>query len=139
MTNAKTQNRKANTFDFLGFTHFCTKSRKGFFILGRRTSKNKFTKKCKEMTKWLKAVRNTAKPKEWWGILKAKLRGHFQYYGVSGNYDSIEAFYKHTIRMLHKWLNRRSQKSSMNWVNFTKYMECYPVPKPKIVHNFYTL
>jgi len=139
MTNAKNQNRKTNTFDFLGFTHFCTKARKGFFILGRRTSKNKFTKKCKEMTKWLKAIRNTAKPKEWWGVLKAKLRGHFQYYGVSGNYENIKAFYKHTIRMLYKWLNRRSQKSSMNWENFKKYMEYYPLAKPKIAHNFYTL
>jgi RNA-directed DNA polymerase len=137
--NAKNQNRRSNTFDFLGFTHFCDKTRKGFFKVGRKTSRKKFVKKCKEMTDWLKNVRNTAKPKEWWNTLNSKLRGHFQYYGVSGNYKSINAFYKHTVRVLHKWLNRRSQKSSMNWKNFNKYLECYPIPKPKIVHNFYTL
>ena len=137
--NAKKQSRRANTFDFLGFTHFCDKTRKGYFKVGRKTSKKKFVKKCKEMTAWLKSVRNTAKPKEWWDILKSKLRGHFQYYGVSGNLESIKAFYKHTIRVLHKWLNRRSQKRSMSWINFSKYMESYPIPEPKIVHDFYTL
>lgn len=137
--NAKKQNRRANTFDFLGFTHFCDKTRKGFFKVGRKTSRKKFVKKCREMTDWLKNVRNTAKPKEWWNTLNSKLRGHFQYYGVSGNYESINAFYKHTVRVLHKWLNRRSQKRSMNWDNFNRYLECYPIPKPKIVHNFYTL
>ncbi len=137
-TNAKQQKRNANTFDFLGLTHYCGKARKGFFQLGRKTSKTKLVKKCKAMTVWLKKIRNKMKPKEWWDTLKAKLRGHFQYYGVSGNYDSLKAFYNHTMRMLHKWLNRRSQKSSMNWENFNKYMRCYPVPKPRIVHNFYT-
>ncbi len=137
-TNAQSQKRKANTFDFLGFTHYCGKTRKGFFQVRRKTSKNKFVKKCKAMTVWLKKIRNQMKPKGWWDTLKAKLRGHFQYYGVSGNYDSIEAFYNHTMRVLHKWLNRRSQKSSMNWENFNKYMGSYPVPKPKIVQNFYT-
>jgi RNA-directed DNA polymerase len=136
--NAQSQKRKANTFDFLGFTHYCGKTRKGFFLVKCKTSKTKLAKKCKAMTRWLKSIRNQKKPKEWWGILKAKLRGHFQYYGVSGNYDSLETFYNHTMRVLHKWLNRRSQKSSMNWADFNKYMECYPVPKPRIVHNFYT-
>jgi hypothetical protein len=94
--------------------------------------------KCKEMTEWLKKIRCFKKPKEWWETLRAKLRGHYQYYGVSGNSNSINAYYKHTMRMLHKWLNRRSQKQSMTWANFQRYMKCYPVPKPKIVHNFYT-
>lgn len=137
--NAKKQKRRSNTFDFLGFTHYCDKTRKGHFKVGRKTSKKKFVKKCKDMTVWLKGVRNAAKPKEWWETLRSKLRGHYQYYGVSGNYESIEAFYKHTIRVLHKWLNRRSQKHSMSWANFTRYLECYPIPQPEIVHNFYTL
>ena len=137
--NAKRQKRCASTFDFLGFTHFCDITRKGWFKVGRKTSSKKFVKKCKEMTVWLKSIRNAAKPKEWWNTLNSKLRGHFQYYGVSGNYENIKAFYKHTVKMLHKWLNRRSQKKSMNWENFNKYLECYPISKPKIVHNFYTL
>lgn len=136
--NAERQKRRPNTFDFLGFTHFSDKTQKGGFKLGRKTSRKRLISKCKEMTDWLKKIRNCKKPKEWWETLRAKLRGHFQYYGVSGNYRSIEAYYKHTIRMLYKWLNRRSQKNSMNWADFNKYLKCYPVPRPRIVHNFYT-
>jgi len=137
--NAKKQKRPANTFDFLGFTHFCDKARKGFFKLGRKTSRKKFVNKCKEMTIWLKKIRNKMKPKEWWETLNSKLRGHYQYYGVSGNYKGVDAFYKHTVRTLHKWLNRRSQKHSMSWENFNNYLICYPIPTPRIVHNLYTL
>jgi len=135
--NAKLQNRRANTFDFLGFTHYCDKSRRGNFKVGRKTSRKKYSAKCKEMNAWLKAVRNQVKAKEWWKILTAKLRGHFQYYGVSENYDGIARFYKFTIRMVRKWMNRRSQKRKMSWDRFTEYLEHYPLPKPKIVHSFY--
>ena len=137
LENAKLQNRRANTFDFLGFTHYCDKSRKGNFKIGRKTSRKKYTAKCRAMNAWLKAIRNQVKTKEWWKILIAKLRGHFQYYGVSENYDGIARFYKNTIRMVRKWMNRRSQKRKMSWDRFTKYLEHYPLPKPKIVHSFY--
>ncbi len=136
--NAKIQNRKSNTFDFLGFTHFCDKTRKGRFKLGRKTSKKKFGAKCKEMNTWLKKIRNKTKTKYWWKILESKLRGHYQYYGISGNYVSINSFYVSTIKSLHKWLNRRSQKKAMNWDKFNEYIKHYPLPKPKIKHNFYT-
>ena len=135
--NAKTQNRRANTFDFLGFTHYCARSRKGNFKVGRKTSRKKYVTKCREMNAWLKAVRNLVKTKEWWKTLQAKLRGHFQYYGVSENYKGIARFYKFTLRVVRKWLNRRSQQRKMNWDRFTKYLEHYPLPKPKIVHSFY--
>lgn len=136
--NAKRQNRKPNTFDFLGFTHFCDRTRAGRFKLGRKTSKKKFVSKCKDMNMWLKSIRNLVKTKDWWKILEAKLRGHYQYYGVSGNYRAIARYYHSTIRQLHKWLNRRSQKKKMNWRNFLKYLEIYALPKPSIKHNFYT-
>jgi len=137
--NSKRQNRRANTFDFLGFTHFCDKTRKGKFKVGRKTNRKKFTEICKELNQWLKSVRNLVKTKEWWKILKAKLRGHFQYYGVSGNMPSISKYYRIAIRLVHKWLNRRSQKKRMNWDKLNEYLQCYPLPKPSIKHNFYTL
>jgi len=137
--NAKRQNRRTNTFDFLGFTHYCGTSRKGKFIVGRKTSRKKFRMKCKEMNGWLRKIRNFKKAKEWWPTLQAKLRGHYQYYGVSGNMRSLQSFYSLTERMTLKWLNRRSQRKSFNWESFYKYLEHYPLPKPKIVHNLYTL
>jgi hypothetical protein len=136
--NAERQNRRPNTFDYLGFTHFCDLSRRGKFKIGRRTSRKKFAAKCKAMNEWLGEIRNKVETKEWWKILKAKVRGHIQYYGVSENYASIAKFYKITVQLTHKWLNRRSQKKKMSWEKFTHYLECYPLPKPKIVHNLYT-
>ncbi|HDM78057.1 MAG TPA: group II intron reverse transcriptase/maturase [Deltaproteobacteria bacterium] len=135
--NARKQSRRPNTFDFLGFTHYRDRSRKGNFKVGRKTSRKKYTAKCKAMNRWLKAIRNQVKTKEWWKILIAKLRGHYQYYGVSENYDGITRFYKVVIRIVRKWLNRRSQKRKMSWDKFNKYLEHYPLPKPRIVHSFY--
>jgi len=137
--NAKHQNRRANTFDFLGFTHFCDTSRKGKFIVGRKTSGKKFRMKSKEMNDYLKRIRNFKKVKEWWPSLGAKLRGHYQYYGVSGNMRALNRYYRVTMRMTLKWLNRRSQRKSFSWKGFRKYLEHYPLPKPRIVHNLYTL
>ncbi len=137
--NAKRQNRKPNTFDFLGFTHYCTKGRRGGFTVGRKTSGKKFRMKCREMNTWLKSVRNTAKAKEWWPTLAAKLRGHYQYYGVSGNMRSIRRFYFVTLRLTLKWLNRRSQRRSFNWEGFNEYLKRYPIPSPHITHNLFTL
>ena len=135
--NAKKQSRQANTFDFLGFTHFCSITRKGHFKVSRKTSRKKFTAKCKEMNLWLKSIRNLIETKEWWKILRAKLRGHFQYYGVSENYRSINKFYRVTLRMVRKWMNRRSQKRTMSWEKYSKYLEYYTLTKPIIVHNLY--
>lgn len=137
--NARRQKRRAHTFDFLGFTHYCGQSRKGKFIVGRKTSQKKFRKKCKELNAWLRAIRNTVKTKEWWPILAAKLRGHYQYYGVSGNRASLGRFYTVAVRLTFKWLNRRSQRKAFNWDSFNAYLRHYPLPKPRIVHNLYTL
>ncbi|MFQ5685113.1 MAG: alkaline phosphatase D family protein [Candidatus Scalindua sp.] len=91
--HAKSQNRRANTFEFLGFTHYCDKTRKGGFKVGRKTSRKKFKAKCKDMNLWFKSVRNLVKTKEWWNILRSKLQGHYQYYGVSGNMPYKTSFF----------------------------------------------
>ena len=135
--NAQRQDRKANTFDFLGLTHYCTKSRHGFFLVGRRTMAKKFRKKIGELTAWFKTVRNMLKLSELWKVLAAKLRGHYQYYGISGNYRGIYRYYLCAKRIAFKWLNRRSQRKSFNWEQFAKYLIRYPLPKPHIVHRLY--
>jgi hypothetical protein len=137
--NAKRQKRKPNTFNFLGFTHFCTTTLKGKFKVGHKTNRKKFVKACKEMNQWLKAIRNACNIKEWWKILKAKLSGHYNYYGISGNYRSLANYFHTTKRLVCKWLNRRSQKKSMNWQELNNYLKCYPLPKPEIKMNIYTL
>ncbi len=137
--NAQKKGKKPDSFDFLGFTHFCDKSRKGSFKVGRKTRKKKYNEKLKEMNSWLKSVRSMFEIKEWWKVLAAKLRGHYEYYGISGNYDKIMAFYIQTCKMTYKWINRRSQKRNMNWEQFGAYLKKYPLPKPEIKHNLYVL
>jgi len=137
--NAHRQHRRAHTFDFLGFTHFCGRSRRGKFIVGRRTSRKKFRQKATELNGWLKQVRNMLPVKEWWPVLAAKLRGHYQYYGVSGNLSSVRRFYHLATRLALKWLNRRSQRRSFTEEGFRAYLAHYPLPQPCITHNLYTL
>ncbi len=137
--NTERKGKKPVTFNFLGFTHFIDKTWKGHFKLGRKTERKKPATKLKEMNSWLKEIRNQIPAREWRKILKAKLTGHFQYYGVSGNYRSINKYYNKVIFIVFKWLNRRSQKKSFSWNSFTEYLKRYELPKPEIHHVFYTL
>lgn len=129
---------KPDTFDFLGFTHYCDKTRNGGFKVGVRTSRKKFRQKVKAMNAWLKSVRNLIKLKEWWKVMRAKLIGHYNYYGISGNYKSINRYYQKTVYLAYKWVNRRSQKASFNYKEFWEYLKRYPLPLPKIYCKLYT-
>jgi RNA-directed DNA polymerase len=137
--SAQKKGKKLKTFDFLGFTHYCTKTRRGYFRLGRKTSKLKFRQKIKELNQWLKRVRNMVELKEWWKVLKLKFVGHFRYYGISGNAIQIGAFYRLVLKLAFKWINRRSQRKSYNWAQFNRYLKYNPLPKPRIYHLTYTL
>jgi len=136
--HAKAKDSKPATFNFLGFTHFIDRTRKGGFKLGRKTDGKKLRLKLKEMNRWLKASRNLYPLKEIWKTLRSKLRGHFQYYGVSGNFRSIGSFEYLTKKLTYKWLNRRSQKKSFNLESFSAYLMRHPLPTPAIHHDFYT-
>jgi len=137
--SAVNRGKRLGTFDFLGFTHYCTSTRRGYFKVERKTSKAKFRQRMKEMNQWLKEVRNLVKTKEWWKVLETKLTGHYRYYGISGNIREMQAFYGCTRELAFKWVNRRSQKKSYNWAQFLKYLKHNPLPEPKIYHSIYTL
>ena len=110
--NGEKRGEKPATFDYLGFTHFIDRTRRGTFKVGRRTSKKKFRAKIKAMNEWLKSVRNAVKLKEWWAVLRLKLLGHYRYYGLSGNFKGIERYYLRVLALVYKWINRRSQRRS---------------------------
>jgi RNA-directed DNA polymerase len=137
--NAEAKGTKPATFGFLGFTHFIDKTRKGTYKLGRKTDRKRLTVKLKALGGWFKATRNRLPLRELWKTFKAKLAGHFQYYGVSGNFRGIMRYWQEAVRLAMKWLNRRSQKKSFNWTTFAQYMERHPLPAPTIHHNFYNL
>jgi hypothetical protein len=125
--------------DFLGFTHFCDKSRRDKFKLGRKTSRKKFVQKMKDMNIWLKRIRNLTELKEWWKVLGVKLLGHYRYYGMNGNIRWLQNFYYQTVKLAFKWINRRSQKKSYNWDQFNRFIQFNPLPKPKIYHSLCNL
>jgi RNA-directed DNA polymerase len=135
----KAQRGRPETFTFLGFTHYCATTRRGTFRVGRKTSRKKLTQKLKALNQWLKSVRNRARLKEWWQVLRQKLIGHYRYYGISGNIRGIEVYYREAVRLAHKWINRRSQRKSYNWERYRKFLIWNPVPMPRIYHRTYTL
>jgi group II intron reverse transcriptase/maturase len=135
----KREGGKLATFDFLGFTHYCDKTRKGKFKLGRKTARKKFKQKVKELNDWFKRVRNVLKFKELWQKLRRKLIGHYNYYGMSGNSYWIYQYYKMGLKLAHKWLNRRSEKKSYNYKQYNLLLKYNPLPKPKIYHSIYSL
>lgn len=130
---------KIPTFNFLGFTHYCGASRKGRFVMGHKTSKQNLNRKLKETKEWLKKIRNQIVMKEWWPALRAKLIGHYNYFGISGNMRSLRQFYDRVYNLVFKWINRRSQKKSMTRERYNAYLQWNPLPMPKIYHSFYIL
>lgn len=127
----------SRTFDFLGFTHYMGKSRKGKWILKRKTSKKKLKASLQRMSQWMKANRD--KPVEQLIYeLNRKLRGHYGYYGITFNYPGLNHYHHKTRRMLHKWLNRRGGKPRWNWDRYTgELLRQYPLEQPRIVHQYF--
>ena len=106
--------KKSEKFDFLGFELGWEKARNGMPNIKRRTSKPKLKRTLEEFTKWAKENRST-KLSELIEKLNRKLRGYYEHYGVIGNYKGLSVFFYRMNKVLFKWLNKRSQKKSMNW------------------------
>ena len=135
--NAKAREERPATFDFLGFTHYCDKSQDGkWFRMKRRTSKKRFTAKVKAFKEWLKKAR-TLKTAELWETAKAKLRGHYAYYGVTDNAKGISRFAREVTKLLFKWLNRRGKRGCLGWAKFNRMLERFPLPNPRVKVNMF--
>jgi RNA-directed DNA polymerase len=124
-------------FDFLGFTFYWGKSRKGRIIVKLKTSGKTMRKKLVKVEEWCKAERNAARLKDLWGIFCAKLRGHAQYYGVTFNSHRMQKFFREAKKIFFKWINRRSQKKSFTWEKFSQFMDRFPLPKARICHPLF--
>ncbi len=122
---------KPETFDFLGFTHICSKTKNGKFKVLRKTSRKKFIKKCKEMSAKIREMR-TLKTAVIIAKINQILVGYYHYYGVVGNYPRVIAFRYKVLKLLYYWLNRRSQKKSYTWNSFWDMITTgHPVVRPK--------
>ena len=122
---------KTETFDFLGFTHYCGKSKNGKFRVKRKTCKKKFKQKVQEYKMWIKQNRN-GQLKNIIITTKKKLTGHYNYYGITDNIDSIRKYHYCINKLLFKWLNRRSQRKSYTPEQFKQMLKVFELPKPTI-------
>jgi len=130
--NARAKGKRPETFDFLGFTHYCGTRRNGKgFRMKRVTARKKFTAKLKAYKEWLKSAR-TMKTVELWAMARAKLRGHYAYYGVTDNLRGIKRFAAEAEKLLFKWLNRRGKRRCLNWQKFCEMLKRFPLPEPRI-------
>jgi group II intron reverse transcriptase/maturase len=135
--NAKRRGSRPETFDFLGFTHYCSSRRNGKgFRMKRVTARGKFIAKLKSFKEWLKKAR-ILKTRELWETARAKLRGHYNYYGVTDNLRGIARFGEEVKKLLYKWLNRRGKRNCLNWEKFEEMLKRFPLPKPRIMVSMF--
>jgi len=129
--------KREGNFDFLGFTHYMGKSRKGKLVLKRKTSSGKLTASLKRLNQWLKDNRHRP-TSELVDAVNLKLRGHYAYYGVTFNGRSLNLYYLHARRLLHKWLNRRGGKTNKwSWEKYSMLVSQWrPLMRPKIYHSY---
>jgi RNA-directed DNA polymerase len=121
-------------FEFLGFEFQWRMSRRGKVILSKQTSSKKLKKALMNFTAWRQAQRHR-RLKDVFDEVKTKLRGYYNYYGIRGNSAGLMRFFHRAIRILWKWLNRRSQKRSYTWEGFHDLLEHFHVPQPRIVQQ----
>lgn len=127
----KQLHEEPRSFDFLGFTHYWEKSRRGYWVVKRKTASDRITRSLRRLNLWCQENRH--KPMAWQhGQLLAKLRGHYGYYGITGNSKSLGSFYHWAKRTWRKWLSRRSRTSNLNWERFNLLLKRYPLPTPRI-------
>jgi RNA-directed DNA polymerase len=130
--DAHKRGQKPKEFTFLGFTHYCGKTRHGWFKVKRRTSRKKFGEGLRDFTEWAKRARNVLSKGEMLRGAKKRVQGHLNYYAVTDNSKRCITFHYHATRILFKWLNRKSQRRSYTWDGFNQALDWIKWPKPVI-------
>ena len=127
---------RPSTFDLLGFTHYWGRSRRGKWVVKRKTSKKSFCRAVRDVALWCRRFRHA---KLWWQhqTLTRKLHGHNGYYGITGNSRALGRFLYALHRTWRRWLSRRSQRARMTWDRFNRILRRYPLPTPRVVHSVY--
>jgi len=126
----------AGTFDLLGFTHHWGRTRKGRWVVKRKTAPKRFTRAVKAITQWCRVNRHEPIAAQH-RTLGRKLRGHCAYYGITGNAPALARFRHAITRVWQGWLNRRSQRRTMSWERFQKLLQHYPFPPAVVVHSIF--
>ena len=128
--------KRLEAFDFLGFTHLWVKSRRGFYVVRQRTAKARLAKAIKSIEAYCKIYRHKALSEQHEKLCQM-IRGHYQYFGITGNSESLEMLAYQAKRKWQKWISRRSHTGYINWEGFNQILDRYPLPKHKIYHRYY--
>jgi group II intron reverse transcriptase/maturase len=121
---------RPGTFDFLGFTHYWARAHSGgYWVVLRRTARDRFTRALKAVRQWLKTNRHRPLEEQQRGLAQ-RLRGHYGYYAIRGNKDRAWNFLYFVTRAWKRWLERRSDRAKMGWKRFERILERYPLPVP---------
>ena len=123
---------KGAAFDFLGFTHYWVRTRKGNSTVRQTTAKSRFARALRAVNEWCRRHRHDAVPKQW-AHLASVLRGHGNYYGLRGNSVRLSSFRYQVTHIWRKWLSRRSGKSRLNWDKMRELLRRYPLSRPRVL------
>lgn len=129
------RSERPETFDFLGFTHYWGRSRRGYWVIKRKTMRSRLTRSLRRITEYCRRHRHDP-VSEQRDALARKLRGHYGYYGITFNFKSVARFYCQVTRIWHKWLCRRSHKAYFDWERMNKLLAVWQLPPPRIVHSY---
>ena len=122
------------SFNFLGFTHFWGPSRKGGWVVTRKTAKDRFSRALTRIAQWCRLGRHRPIGEQHQTLVR-KLRGHDAYYGITGNGRALQRLRQAVARIWRRWLDRRGGKARMNWERFNRLLGRYPLPKARVVHS----
>ena len=128
--------RDSQAFELLGFEFRWLVDRRGKARVVRRTAPHRLRRALREFTDWTREERH-GKLHELVATLRSKLVGHYNYFGVIGNYPSLRRFYMEVLRIFLKWLNRRSHRRSYTWKGYYAMLQRFGVPRPRITQRRY--
>ncbi len=130
--NARQRGQKPQEFTFLGFTHYCGKTKRGYFKLKRRTSGKKFGQRIGEFAYWARRSRSVLRKGEMLRRAKSRVMGHLNYYAITDNSDKCTSYHYHVTRILFKWLNRKSQRKTYTWEGYRQALSWVGWPQPYV-------
>jgi group II intron reverse transcriptase/maturase len=126
---------ESGSFDLLGFTHYWSKSRKQAWVITRKTAKGRLARALGRVAEWCRDNRHVPIPMQRKALVK-QLRGHYGYYGITGNSRSLNCFYDGVRSTWRKWLDRRSNNASFSFEALGRLLKRHPLPRPVIVHKY---
>jgi len=127
---------RPGTFDFLGFSHYWGRSRRGTPVVKRKTAKDRMSRSLKAIRRWCRYHRHLPVAEQQ-RVLGQKMRGHYAYYGITGNMAALQRFHHEVTRAWRKWLDQRSRRAQMTWERFSRLLQRHPLPSPRVVQSVY--